>query len=95
VVLTAVAALIAEMLRRPRAALGLTVVGLLVATGLAVPLVGARTTVFMGTYRIDDLSVWATLILAPATASWASSSRASVPSRSWPTRATTARPRRR
>lgn len=68
VVLTAVVALVAEMLRRPRAALGLTVVGLLVATGLAVPLVGVRTTVFMGTYRIDDLSVWATLILAPATA---------------------------
>lgn len=68
VALTGVAALTAEMVRRARAALWLTVIGLLVATGLAVPLVGSDTTVFLGTYRIDDLSVWATLILCPATA---------------------------
>jgi len=68
VALTGVVALGAEMLRRPRAALWLTVAGLLVATGLAVPLVGRDTTVFAGTYRIDVLSVWATLILSPATA---------------------------
>ncbi len=68
VLLTAVAALVAEMLRRPRWALVLTIGGLLIAAVLAAPLVGTRTTVFMGTYRIDDLSVWATLILAPATA---------------------------
>jgi len=68
VLLTAVAALVAEMLRRPRWALVLTMGGLLLAAALAVPLVGTRTTVFMGTYRIDDLSLWATIILAPATA---------------------------
>lgn len=68
VLLTAIAALIAAMVRRPRWALALTVGGLLGAALLAAPLVGARTTVFMGTYRIDALSVWATLILAPATA---------------------------
>jgi proton-translocating NADH-quinone oxidoreductase chain N len=68
VLLTAVAALVAEMLRRPRWALVLTVAGLLAAAVLAAGLLGTRTTAFMGTYRIDDLSLWATLILAPATA---------------------------
>jgi NADH-quinone oxidoreductase subunit N len=68
VLLTAVAALVAEMVRRPRWALALTVGGLLLAAALAVPLLGARTTVFMDTYRVDALSVWATIILAPATA---------------------------
>ncbi len=66
--LTAIAALVAEMLRRPRLALPLTVGGLLVATGFAVPLIGRHTTVFMATFRIDTLSVWATLILLPTTA---------------------------
>jgi len=68
VLLTAVAALVAEMVRRPRWALALTVGGLLAAAALAMPLIGARMTVFMGTYRIDDLSLWAMIILAPATA---------------------------
>ena len=66
--LTAITALVAEMLRRPRLALPLTVGGLLVATGFAVPLIGRNTTVFMATFRIDTLSVWATLILLPTTA---------------------------
>jgi len=66
--LTAFTALVAEMLRRPRLALPLTVGGLLVATGFAVPLIGRNTTVFMATFRIDTLSVWATLILLPTTA---------------------------
>ncbi len=68
VLLTAVAALVAEMLRRPRWALVLTIGGLLLAAALAMSLLGTRTTVFMGTYRIDDLSLWAMIILAPATA---------------------------
>lgn len=66
--LTAIVALVAEMLRRPRLALPLTVGGLLVATGFAVPLIGRNTTVFMETFRVDALSVWATLILLPTTA---------------------------
>jgi len=65
---TAVLALVAEMLRRPRVSLAVTVAGLLLAAVLAVPLLGARETVFGGTYRIDALSVWAMLILLPATA---------------------------
>lgn len=68
VLLTAVAALAAEMLRRPRAALALVVAGLLAAAGLAATRLGPPTTVFLGTYRVDALSTWAVVILAPATA---------------------------
>ncbi len=67
VLLTAVGALVFEMLRLPRVGLPFTVIGLLVATGLSVPLVGTETTVFMDTFRVDTLSVWAKLILIPAT----------------------------
>jgi NADH-quinone oxidoreductase subunit N len=68
VLLTAVGALIAEMLRRPRAALAVAVIGLLIATGLTLRLVGGTdTTVFGGSFRIDGLSVWAKLVLLPAT----------------------------
>jgi len=68
VLLTIVFALVAEMLRLPRVALAVTLAGLLLATGLTLPLLGADTSVFSGTYRIDTLSVWAKLILLPATA---------------------------
>ncbi len=68
VLLTAVAALVLEMLRLPRATLMVTVVGLLAGTGAAVALLGSDTSVFGGTFRIDVLSVWAKLTLLPATA---------------------------
>ena len=68
VLLTAVGALVFEMLRLPKVALPFTVVGLLVATVLAAPLLGTETTVFMDTYRVDALSLWGTLALAPTTA---------------------------
>ena len=67
VLLTAIGALIAEILRRPRISLAVAVVGLLVATGLTVPLLSTVTTVFGGSFRIDALSLWAKLILLPAT----------------------------
>ncbi|MEX1198273.1 MAG: NADH-quinone oxidoreductase subunit N [Pseudohongiellaceae bacterium] len=67
VLLTAVGALIAEMLRRPRSALTVAIMGLLVATGLTLRLIGTETTVFGASFRIDMLSVWAKLILLPAT----------------------------
>ncbi|MDK8463268.1 NADH-quinone oxidoreductase subunit N [Marinobacter sp. SS13-12] len=67
VLLTAVGALIAEMLRRPRISLITAVVGLVVATGLALRLLGTDTTIFGGSFRIDTLSTWAKLILLPAT----------------------------
>ncbi|MEW6635201.1 MAG: NADH-quinone oxidoreductase subunit N [Actinomycetota bacterium] len=68
VLLTAVGALVLEMLRLPRVALPFTVIGLLVATGLTVPLLGSETPIFMDTFRVDALSVWAKLALLPATA---------------------------
>ncbi len=68
VVLTGVATLVAGMLRRHAVAMPTTVVGTLVAAALAIPLLGKETTVFMGTYRIDDLAVWAKLVLLPTTA---------------------------
>jgi proton-translocating NADH-quinone oxidoreductase chain N len=68
VLLTAVGALVFEMLRLPRVALPFTVVGLLVATGLTVPLIGTDTTVFMDTFRVNALSIWAKIALLPATA---------------------------
>ena len=68
VALTGVVALIAGMLRRPRWALPIVVVGLLLATALSVPLIGVETTLFMGTFRVDSLAVWAKLVLLPASA---------------------------
>jgi NADH-quinone oxidoreductase subunit N len=61
-------ALVAEMLRRPGWSLGLTLVGLLAATGLTAPLIGVDTTVFMGTFRVDALAVWSKLALLPSAA---------------------------
>lgn len=60
-------ALVFEMLRMPRAGLAFAVAGLLLAAGLTFPLLGVDTEVFGGTFRIDTLSVWAKLILLPAT----------------------------
>lgn len=67
VLLTAVGALIAEMLRRPRISLIIAVIGLVVGTGLTLRLLGTDTTVFGGSFRVDTLSIWAKLILLPAT----------------------------
>ena len=67
VLLTAVGALLFEMLRLAKVALLFTVVGLLVATGLTVPLLGTEMVVFSGTFRVDALSEWAKLTLLPAT----------------------------
>jgi len=67
VLLTAVGALVFAMLKAPKVSLPFTLVGLLVATGLAIPLLGSETTIFMDTFRIDALSVWAKLALLPAT----------------------------
>lgn len=67
VLLTAVAALVAEMLRQPRLALTASIFGMLLATGFSVLLLGTDTTIFGGTFRIDILSIWAKLILLPTT----------------------------
>lgn len=67
ILFTVVFALIAEMLRLPRIALAVTIVGLLLATWQSVLLLGLNTSIFGGTFRIDMLSVWAKIILLPAT----------------------------
>ncbi len=64
---TAILALVTGMVRKPRWALPITLVGLLVAMVLTSRLVGDDLTIFLGTFRIDSLSVWANLILLPAT----------------------------
>ncbi|MDQ3317459.1 MAG: NADH-quinone oxidoreductase subunit N, partial [Actinomycetota bacterium] len=68
IALAAVGALVFEMLRLPKVSLPFAVIGLLVAAGLAVPLLGTETDVFTGTYRVDALSLWAVILLAPTTA---------------------------
>lgn len=67
VLITGAGTLVFEMLRMPRAALAFAAAGLLLATGLTFPLLAVNTEVFGGTFRIDTLSVWAKLILLPAT----------------------------
>ncbi|MFV2054834.1 MAG: NADH-quinone oxidoreductase subunit N [Thiohalomonadales bacterium] len=67
IALTVVLALLAEMLRLPRTVLSITTIGLLLATFLTVQFLGTDSSVFGGTFRIDTLSVWAKLILLPAT----------------------------
>jgi NADH:ubiquinone oxidoreductase subunit 2 (subunit N) len=65
ILITAVLALIAEMLHRPRWSFWLVLSGLPVAMFFTLRLLTENTTVFMGTFRIDPLSVWAKLILIP------------------------------
>lgn len=66
--MTVVFMLVAEMLRAARLALVIGVIGLGLATVLTLPLLGADTSVFGGTYRVDLLSGWAKMILLPGTA---------------------------
>lgn len=68
VVLTGVIVLIVGMLGRHGIAMPLTVIGNLVATAFTLPLIGEETFVFTGTFRVDDLSVWAKMVLLPTTA---------------------------
>jgi len=67
ILLTVVVALIAEMLKFSRTVLVVTVFGLLLASYMSLQLLGTNTTVFGGTFRIDLLSIWAKIILLPAT----------------------------
>ncbi len=67
VLLAGAGALACEMLRLPRTALAVATALLLAATALSLPLLSLDTTVFGGTFRVDALSVWAKLILLPAT----------------------------
>ena len=64
--LTAMLVLVAEMLRWRRLALGLMLLGLAAAGVVAAGQLAPPTTVFAGTFRVDALSRWAVLLLAPA-----------------------------
>jgi NADH-quinone oxidoreductase subunit N len=59
--------IIAEMARAPRLVLAIGLAGLVAATLLTLPVLNADTTVFGGTYRIDQIAGWAKLILLPGT----------------------------
>lgn len=68
---TAVLSLVAEMQHKARIALGITLTGYAVAMISAVTLLGRDTAIFMETYRVNSISLWATLIFIPATAACA------------------------
>jgi len=67
VLLTTVIVLCLEMVRSPRAGLWVMIVGMFLAAGFAVDMLGTDTTAFSTTFRVDSLSLWAVIILAPAT----------------------------
>ena len=60
--------IVAEMARAPRVVLAIGLVALTAATALTFDVLGADTTVFGGTYRIDAIAGWAKVILMPGTA---------------------------
>ncbi|AVR46548.1 oxidoreductase [Christiangramia fulva] len=63
VLLTAMASLIFEMLRKASGSLITLIIGLAGASGLAISRLGTVGTAFSKTFRIDDLSLWAVIIL--------------------------------
>jgi len=65
--LTAVFALIGEMFHRKHITFLVSLTGLSVSFILTLPILNVDTTVFSQTFRVDALSVWANLILFPAT----------------------------
>ncbi len=66
VLLTAVAALIFEMLRRPTGSLMALAVGMLAAMGLSISRLGVEATAFSQTFRVDAFNHWSVIILCPA-----------------------------
>ena len=62
--LTAVFALFFEMFRKPTGSFWMVIIGMLAATGLTFTRLGINTTAFSETFRLDDLSHWALIILA-------------------------------
>ncbi len=66
--LTAVFALVSEMFHRKQLTFLISIAGLFLSFFLTISLLNTETTVFSQTFRIDALSVWAKVILLPATA---------------------------
>lgn len=65
VLVTAIVSLIAEMAGKPRGSFWSLVIGMFAAAGVAISKLGINTTAFSQTYRIDNLSLWAVIILCP------------------------------
>lgn len=66
ILVTAVVALLFEMRKKAGGSFWSMLVGLLIATGVAISYLGKETSVFDGTWRVDELSLWAVIILCPA-----------------------------
>ncbi|SHF43109.1 NADH-quinone oxidoreductase subunit N [Salegentibacter echinorum] len=64
--LTAMSALVFEMLRKPLGSLYTLIIGMLGALGLSIYRLGTVKTAFSGTFRSDELSQWAVIILSGA-----------------------------
>ena len=65
VLLSAVAGLIFEMLRKPRGSLWVITTGMIAAVALSISRIGLVDTAFSETFRIDALNHWAVIILGP------------------------------
>lgn len=66
VLLTAMGSLVAEMMGKPRGSLWTLIVGMTAGAGVAVSKLGTVTTAFSNTFRVDYLSLWATIMLCGA-----------------------------
>lgn len=66
--ITGVLCLVAEMFHRPKLGLWTALGGYAAAAGVAVGFLGTNEPIFMGTYAVNNLSLWANIILIPATA---------------------------
>lgn len=75
---TAVVVLCMEMARLPRPGVWMLTIGMTIATGTAISMLGTDTTAFSQTFRVDALSLWAVVILAPATILFALMGRAEL-----------------
>lgn len=64
VLLTAIGSLVAEMMSKPHSSLWTLIIGMTVASGVAVSKLGTVTTAFSNTFRVDYLSLWAVIILS-------------------------------
>src|SRR5690625_259180 len=65
VLLTAVAALIAEMLRKRKAAIGCVIIGVVAATAVSISQLKIITSAFSATFQIDLLNHWSVILLCP------------------------------
>ena len=66
VLLTAVMALVFEMLRKPYGSLSALILGMLAAMTLSLSRLGLEATAFSETFRVDALNHWSVIILCPA-----------------------------